>query len=558
MASALYPAVIAQRPLRVGVLLDSFQAPAWVEWTLRSLLEAGYVSIVAVLIDTVARNASAGAASSQGTADAFENYAKRDAARYRRPQSALTPHDVAPLLQSVWTLNLAPPSSAAVCECVDDDVRAVRARDLDVLLDFGSRTIRGDLPSAARLGLWSYCCADVPRQRGEADFFVEMLARNPRTVTGLYAATDAGDGADVLFRSAASTNFLSLELSRNYALWKSASFASRALRRAAVSDEAVSGTAPERVRIEPRAPLPHAPRMLEFFARSAVDRVRSGWRRRTYEEHWILGYRCAAALLDPESPSMMQTRALPPPRGHFYADPCIVTQEGRDFLFFEDFDYATELGNIACVEFSAQGPLGEPRLILQTGSHLSYPFVFEADGIWYMIPESGAARRVSLYRAREFPWQWEHVADLLEGHNAVDATLWRHQGRWYLFTAIAESGGIVHDELFLFHAGALTGPWLPHPCNPVVSDVGRARPAGALFLRDGRLIRPAQDCAINYGRAVVFNEVLELSPQNYRERALGRLDGSWHRGLHGCHTYSTNGRIEVVDGKYFARKGAVR
>jgi len=557
MASALYPAVIAQRPLRVGVLLDSLQVPAWVEWTIRSILDAGHASIVAVLIDTGARAAISRMSSQQG-ADVFDDYAKRDAARYRRPQSALALHDVAPLLQSVWTLNLAPPSSAAVCECVDDDVRAVRARELDVLLDFGSRTIRGDLPAAMRLGLWSHCCGDAPRQRGAADFFVEILARDPRSVTGLYAATDAGDGADVLFRSTAATNFLSLELSRNYTLWKTASFAARVLRRAAASDEAVSGRPPERVRIAPHAPLPRTPQMLTFFARSAIDRVRSGWRRRAYEEHWILGYRRAASLLDPESPSMPQTRALLPPRGHFYADPCIVTRDGRDFLFLEDFDYATDLGNIACVEFGEHGPVGEPRLILQTGSHLSYPFVFEADGTWYMVPESGAARRVSLYRAREFPWQWEHAADLLEGHNAVDATLWRHQGRWYLFVAIAESGGIVHDELFLFHAEALTGPWLPHPCNPVVSDVGRARPAGALFLRDGRLIRPAQDCAVNYGRAVVFNEVLELSPQNYRERALGRLDASWRRGLHGCHTYSTNGRVEVVDGKFFARKRAVR
>ncbi len=558
MASALYPAVIAQRRLRVGVLLDSLHPPAWVEWALRSMLAADHAAIVAVLLDANTQRAFTEATRPQRRASLFDRYAQRDAVRYRRPQSALAPCDVAALLQSIAALRLAPLNTATTREYSAEDIRAVHALDLDVLIDFGERTIGGDLPGAARLGLWSHLCAEAPHRRGEADFFREILTRDPRSVTGLYAANDASDNATVLFRSAAATNLLSLELSRNYTWWKTAAFASRALRRAAMSAEPASEIPVEHVRIAPRAPPPRDRQMLPFFARSALDRLRSGLRRRACEEHWILGYRHAAAPLDPDSPRIDGMQPLLPPRGHFYADPCVVDRDGRDFLFYEDFDYASELGSIACVELGANGPLGEPRQVLQTGSHLSYPFVFEADGVDYMVPESGAARRVSLYRAREFPWQWEHAGDLLEGHNAVDATLWRHEGHWYLFAAIAESGGIVHDELFLFHAGHLTGPWLQHPCNPVVSDVGRARPAGALFLRGGRLIRPAQDCAINYGRAVVFHEVIELSPQRYRERALGRLDAGWYPGLHGCHTYSTNGRVEVVDGKFFARKGAVR
>jgi hypothetical protein len=80
-----------------------------------------------------------------------------------------------------------------------------------------------------------------------------------------------------------------------------------------------------------------------------------------------------------------------------------------------------------------------------------------------------------------------------------------------------------------------------------VSDVRRARPAGRLFHHQGRLIRPSQDCAIGYGKALVFNEVLELGPTVYRERTLSRLAPDWAFALDGCHTYNHDGSIEVLD-----------
>jgi hypothetical protein len=72
--------------------------------------------------------------------------------------------------------------------------------------------------------------------------------------------------------------------------------------------------------------------------------------------------------------------------------------------------------------------------------------------------------------------------------------------------------------------------------------------AGRLFERDGRLIRPAQDCAPGYGNAVVFNEVVELGPRAYRERPLSRLDPMLiSRRMEGVHTYNAAAGIEVLD-----------
>ena len=70
-------------------------------------------------------------------------------------------------------------------------------------------------------------------------------------------------------------------------------------------------------------------------------------------------------------------RDLPDDRSRFYADPFPIEHDGRTFVFVEDFAHALGYGVISAVEFGADGPLGAPRPVLDIGTHLSYPFVFE-------------------------------------------------------------------------------------------------------------------------------------------------------------------------------------
>jgi len=44
----------------------------------------------------------------------------------------------------------------------------------------------------------------------------------------------------------------------------------------------------------------------------------------------------------------------------------------------------------------ADGSHGEAQTILNTGSHLSYPFLLEWQGELYMLPEAGASREVDV------------------------------------------------------------------------------------------------------------------------------------------------------------------
>jgi hypothetical protein len=92
-------------------------------------------------------------------------------------------------------------------------------------------------------------------------------------------------------------------------------------------------------------------------------------------------------------------RVLTGGTGSYLADPFPFRHEGRDFIFFEQFPYATGRGCIAVATVERNGTVGTPRIVLEESHHLSYPFVFEHAGQIWMIPESGEARNVSLYRA---------------------------------------------------------------------------------------------------------------------------------------------------------------
>jgi hypothetical protein len=166
-----------------------------------------------------------------------------------------------------------------------------------------------------------------------------------------------------------------------------------------------------------------------------------------------------------------------------------------------------------------------------------------------MIPESAANRTIELYRATDFPDTWRLERVLMDDVYALDPTLLIQDGKFWLFVCLPERGAAHGDELSLFMSDTLDGPWLPHPANPVVSDVRSARPAGRLFVRDGSLIRPAQDASGGYGRAVVFNRVEIVAEAEYRETPMGGIGTEWLRGNRGTHTYNFDSRFEVVDGR---------
>jgi len=375
----------------------------------------------------------------------------------------------------------------------------------------------------------------APMMRGETATQVELVLQGPTkapiALAGSWGRTRAA-------------SFLT---QRNDAFRKLPPLLLRALHRVAAGDVPAPRRSVATLQLQSlQSPLARAAGLralvstLGGTARSLIGRFRNR------NGRWMLALRDGGAMLDPEAPEIGSHAILKAPRG-WWADPCVIAADGRRLVFVEEMaDPKSNKGTIACVEL-IDGGARRLGIALDEPGHLSFPQPFLWQGQWYLTVESSYARRVSLYRATDFPLQWVRDRDLITGRVCVDPTLHHHEGHWYLFANVAESGNSTCDDLFLFVADSLEGPFRPHPATPIVGDVRRARLAGRLFHHHGRLIRPAQDCAPRYGAAVVFNEVLELGPTVYRERALARLAPDRARTLDGCHTYSTDADVEVLD-----------
>ena len=277
--------------------------------------------------------------------------------------------------------------------------------------------------------------------------------------------------------------------------------------------------------------------------------IRSAARLALRTPHWRVGWRHidgAGTLGTMRHPTGGWTD-LPDDGHHFYADPFPIVVAGRTYLFVEDFDHRVGRGVISAVEFGPAGPLGTPVPVLTHDVHLSYPCVLEDEGEIWMIPETSAAGTVELYRATAFPDRWTLHAVLLQDVDANDVTPFRHDGRWWL-SASVRTGGSCSDALHLWYADHLTGPWRQHPHNPVLIDITSARPAGRVEPYGDRLLRPVQDGSAGYGSALAVAEILQLDPERYEQRVIGRLTAGAQWPGHRLHTLNRAGDLEVIDG----------
>lgn len=305
-------------------------------------------------------------------------------------------------------------------------------------------------------------------------------------------------------------------------------------------------SAPLQDRTAARRPRSYA----ELAVRRVLGRtIRVAYRFAYRAPHWRVGWRRSTGPGSITAPALPSSgwHDLPDDGLHFYADPFPFAHEDQTVLFVEDFDHRRQRAVISAVPMGSEGPEGTPVPVLTHDVHLSYPCVLAHAGEVWMIPETSNARTVELYRSVEFPWKWERYSVLLEGVAASDATPFQYAGKWWM-TATVDFGGSLSDSLCLWSAPELWGPWTPHAHNPVLVDIGSARPAGHVISEGGRLLRPVQDCRGGYGAAMAVAEITRLDDDGFEQRVIAQYQpGNGWSGSR-LHTLNFAGGIETIDG----------
>jgi hypothetical protein len=220
--------------------------------------------------------------------------------------------------------------------------------------------------------------------------------------------------------------------------------------------------------------------------------------------------------------------AIPSPDYGYYADPFLVCHEGRDWLFMEEFQYATDKGRLVVMELDESLNPAPPRVLQATNAagsfdcHASFPHVFTANGRMLMIPETSERRSVDLYACEQWPDRWHLARRLLFDVDAADTMAMYDNGLWWLFTSIRSGSDDRHLKIF-YTDDLLEGTLHPHSVNAARprpdAPFGTGRCAGYLAAAPGnKLKRLIQSSRSYYGQGVAAMEITRLTPDAFAEQ----------------------------------------
>jgi len=420
-------------------------------------------------------------------------------------------------------LELVPTMSAALALC--------QRAEMDLVIDCTASTGREIDPSPFRLGMWSLCQDNGRAVGADYAFLDTMASADPSPAVNLLC------NGTLVLRSARPHVRRGRYLEALDRLFEiAASLPSHALESQGIT--------------QPWLPQPAGAVSPVIALACAMGLMIYGrWLALAYSESWIIG------LI--EQPIETVKRADlrdgvqwigPWDNRRYWADPFGVIGDPTRILCEEiDHDHPTGI-----LKELTLGPtsriVAERRLELGLHGHLSYPFMFASDGEIYCIPESIAADRVIIHRASDTGAVWEPYCVALEGVRAADSTFFRYSGLFWLAYSDQDIG--VLDTLSLAWSNSIAGPWQQHRLNPVKIDVRSARPAGTPFVRNGMLMRPAQDCSRTYGGAIAINQISVCTPDAFSEETI-EVMRPYPTGPapHGLHTLSAWGERTLIDGK---------
>ena len=538
--------------IRVGLLVDSLEAPAWHQLMLSKVQSSNFAEVVLIVIN----NAASARRNRKSPSLAYllhTLYGMIDARLWRTSPDAFATRDLGGLLAGVPIITVNPKQTKFSDYIEDADIERIKEFRLDVLVRLGFRILRGRILTAevARCGVWSHHHGDNLVNRGGPAGFWEVFEGHEVTGSLLQILGEELDDGLILSRSFSATDKVSVVRNRNIFYWKTASLLARELKRLSECGPQSYLDSVRRANAELgyySRRFYRTPRNLEFvraafwhFGRYAAFRIGKWF----HIDQWQLMFDLSPELRT----SLWRFKRITPPKDRFWADPHVIFQNGYYYIFIEELMYATNRGHISVLVMDEKGNYSPPVRVLERPHHVSYPFVFGYRGQFYMIPESVQTRTIDVYRCVEFPYRWEFHMTLMKDIRAVDSTLFENGGKWWLFANIAENeGASTWDEVFLFSADTpLTDQWKPHPRNPLWSDPRRSRPAGRLFMHNSEIYRPSQDCSVRYGYGLRINRVAKLTETEYEEKESSFVEPLWDKSLRGVHTFNREGMLTIMD-----------
>ena len=544
------------KKLKIGLLINSTDLPLWEFQLIERLKKSNYAKIDLVILNDTPKEALSlyQKIKNNWSSLILILFIKVDEKLFNVEPNAFKIKNTIKLLEEIPLIKTKPVSTKFSDHFVKDDLQKIKDFNLDVLIRFGFKILRGDILNCAKYGVWSYHHGDNDINRGGPAGYWEVIEKNNVTGSILQILNEDLDNGQILFKSFSATNKNSINRNRNNFYWKSLSFLPRKLEELhrLGNEKFFNIIKKENQNLKIYSNKLYTKNslnnwfMIKYILAYLFRGIKTKILNQIYFNQWFILFSIGKGM----STSIWRFKKIIPPKDRFYADPFVIRENEINYVFIEELIYKTNKGHISVIEVDDSGNFNKPIKIIDKKYHLSYPHVFKNEKDYFLIPDSSSNKTIELYKCVEFPYKWEFHMTLMENIRAVDSTIFYYKNKYWLFTNIVENEGASSwDELFLFYADRLeTKTWNPHPMNPIISDVRKSRPAGNIFIRDGKIIRPSQDCSVRYGYGVKLNEIITINENEYKEIEIDSIEPNWEEKVKGVHTFNCNENFTIIDG----------
>lgn len=235
----------------------------------------------------------------------------------------------------------------------------------------------------------------------------------------------------------------------------------------------------------------------------------------------------------------------------FYADPFfLATNDGNIKILLEEYSFKENYGKISSMTFDQDYKLKTKKLLLDTKSHLSYPFIFNENNKTYIFPETAQNNKLSCYEYDPKNETMSFLKDIID-LPLRDSTIIKYNNKYWIFGTMSDNG--LDYELHVYYSDNLLGTYNPHPANPIKNGLDGTRSAGNFITIDGIIYRPTQNCQNSYGESITINKITEISETNISEEPYMTIqlnpENKNNRRISAIHTINIFKNTIVVDGQ---------
>jgi hypothetical protein len=539
-----------KEPVKIGVLINNDVVPLWVYKVIEKIIGINIMAIKLAIYCRIENDDY-----NMRESFVYKIHDQLDKFIFRKRIDYQKKTSISGLLFGIKKITISSLNNIYSTENGFDEISNL---ELDLILNFTSTTIKTNGLKLAKHGIWYFGIEHYSDNKTIANGYWEMIKKIPAIKIVLKSTMNTNERDIVLFRSWIPTNFNSIHLNADHAYGLASLIIPRLLKGFSQYGDAYLSRLilkHEKTVDDYQNVAIRPPTSIQAIVNMALVLYRFFYSRLVYKNSWkwFVLFKFAKNPF----PIVTKTlRMLEPPKDRFWADPFVIRKNEKVFIFVEEFIYRLNKGHIALLELDKTGNLLQAKKIIEKPYHMSYPFIFEHQNNYYMIPETYMNKTIALYKCEKFPENWSLVMNLMENIKAMDSTILFYNDKWWLFTAINESSNFPdYMELFLYYSDDIfSTDWKPHPDNPIVSDIRNARPAGKIFIYDKKIYRPSQDCSGRYGRAFNLNQIVTLTETTYEEVFISRTEPDWEPTLKGTHTFNFDKDVIVLDAYTYLKR----